>query len=55
MGSTKKGLNKTLHLLLINLLLVFLGIGLVIPLIPTLKYEMNLNGQIMGYLVFFIN
>jgi hypothetical protein len=51
----KKGLNKTLYLLLVNLLIVFLGIGHVNSVMPTLKHEMNINGQIMGNLVFFIN
>ncbi len=55
MRSKKKGLNKTLYLLLVNLLILFLGIGLVNSVMPTLKHEMNINGQIMGYIVFFIN
>jgi hypothetical protein len=39
------GLNKTLYLLLVNLLIVFLGIGLVNPVMPTLKHEMNINAK----------
>ncbi|MBE9388403.1 MFS transporter [Vagococcus salmoninarum] len=34
-----------------NLFVVFLGIGLVIPVMPTFMHKMNLSGQTMGYLV----
>ena len=37
--------------MLINLFIVFLGIGLVIPVMPTLMREMHLEGSTMGYLV----
>ncbi|PUB10119.1 DHA1 family multidrug resistance protein-like MFS transporter [Paenisporosarcina sp. OV554] len=39
-----------LGLLLFNLFIAFLGIGLVIPVLPTLMNEMNLTGTIVGYL-----
>lgn len=45
---------QTMRMLLIviaNLFVVFLGIGLVIPVMPTFMHEMNLSGQTMGYLV----
>ena len=41
----------TLSILLGNLFLAFLGISLVIPVMPTLMHELNINGTIMGYLV----
>ncbi|GGA34763.1 tetracycline resistance MFS efflux pump [Psychrobacillus lasiicapitis] len=47
----KSSLNKTIYLVLINLFIVFLGIGLVIPVMPTLMREMHLEGSTMGYLV----
>lgn len=34
-----------------NLFVVFLGIGLVIPVMPTFMHKMNLSGQTRGYLV----
>lgn len=45
---------QTMNMLLIviaNLFVVFLGIGLVIPVMPTFMHEMDLSGQTMGYLV----
>ncbi|WP_314061600.1 MFS transporter [uncultured Vagococcus sp.] len=45
---------QTMSMLLIviaNLFVVFLGIGLVIPVMPTFMREMGLSGQTMGYLV----
>lgn len=48
MKSDKK---KALYLVLTNLLVVFLGIGLVIPVLPTLMREMHLSGATMGYLI----
>lgn len=45
---------QTMRMLLIviaNLFVVFLGIGLVIPVMPTFMHEMALSGQTMGYLV----
>ncbi|REB05582.1 MFS transporter [Sporosarcina sp. BI001-red] len=43
----------TLWLLLTNLLIAFLGIGLVIPVMPTLMNELHLSGKTVGYLVAF--
>lgn len=43
----------TLWLLLTNLLIAFLGIGLVIPVMPTLMNELHLTGKVVGYLVAF--
>lgn len=40
----------TLRLLLLNLFIAFLGIGLVIPVLPTLMNEMGINGKTVGYL-----
>ncbi|MEK4630203.1 MFS transporter [Solibacillus sp. FSL R7-0682] len=40
----------TLGLLLLNLFIAFLGIGLVIPVLPTLMNELGLTGKIVGYL-----
>lgn len=47
----KSSLNKTVYLVLVNLFVVFLGIGLIIPVMPTLMREMHLEGTTMGYLV----
>ena len=41
----------TLSILLANLFLAFLGISLVIPVMPTLMHELHISGSIMGYLV----
>lgn len=41
----------TLTLLLINLFIAFLGISLVIPVMPTLMNELNISGTTVGYLV----
>lgn len=49
--SGTKNQNKVLFLLLSNLFIAFLGIGLVIPVMPTLMRELGLDGTIMGYLV----
>lgn len=43
--------NFTLALLLLNLFIAFLGIGLVIPVTPTIMNELNLSGSVVGYLV----
>ncbi|MBD3109149.1 MFS transporter [Bacillus sp. AGMB 02131] len=43
--------NVTLALLLMNLFIAFLGIGLVIPVIPTIMNELNLSGSVVGYMV----
>ena len=47
----KKNQKVTLVILLGNLFIAFLGIGLVIPVMPTLMNELNIGGSIMGYLV----
>lgn len=46
-----KNRNKMLYLAILNLFLVFLGVGLVIPVMPTLKEAMNLSGATMGMLI----
>lgn len=43
--------NYTLALLLMNLFIAFLGIGLVIPVTPTIMNELNLSGSVVGYMV----
>lgn len=40
----------TLALLLMNLFIAFLGIGLVIPVLPTIMNELNISGTSIGYL-----
>ncbi|ATP38772.1 MFS transporter [Solibacillus sp. R5-41] len=40
----------TLGLLLMNLFIAFIGIGLIIPVLPTLMNELQLSGQVIGYL-----
>ncbi|MGI8386359.1 multidrug efflux MFS transporter NorA [Robertmurraya sp. P23] len=40
----------TLGLLLLNLFIAFLGIGLVIPVLPTLMNELGITGTTVGYL-----
>lgn len=47
----QKNIKVTLSILLGNLFLAFLGIGLVIPVMPTLMHELSISGTIMGYLV----
>src|SRR5699024_8227275 len=41
----------SLILLLTNLFIAFLGIGLVIPVLPTIMNELGLSGKMVGYLV----
>ncbi|MFS0661254.1 MFS transporter [Niallia alba] len=43
--------NITLSILLINLFIAFLGIGLVIPVTPSIMNELNLSGAVVGYMV----
>jgi MFS transporter, DHA1 family, multidrug resistance protein len=43
--------NLTLTILLMNLFIAFLGIGLVIPVTPTIMNELNLSGAVVGYMV----
>ena len=45
-----KSYKVTLGLLLLNLFIAFLGIGLVIPVLPTLMNELGINGTTVGYL-----
>ncbi|EKN69972.1 multidrug efflux MFS transporter NorA [Schinkia azotoformans] len=45
-----KSYKITLGLLLMNLFIAFLGIGLVIPVLPTLMNELSINGKTIGYL-----
>ncbi|ALC91753.1 multidrug MFS transporter [Bacillus sp. FJAT-18017] len=40
----------TLGLLLLNLFIAFLGIGLIIPVMPTLMNELGITGTTIGYL-----
>ncbi|EKN69340.1 multidrug resistance protein B [Neobacillus bataviensis LMG 21833] len=40
----------TLWLLLMNLFIAFLGIGLIIPVLPTLMNELGITGTTIGYL-----
>ncbi|AST91248.1 MULTISPECIES: multidrug efflux MFS transporter NorA [Sutcliffiella] len=45
-----KSYKVTLGLLLLNLFIAFLGIGLVIPVLPTLMRELGVTGTTVGYL-----
>lgn len=38
-------------MLLLNIFIVFLGIGLIVPIMPTFINEMHLTGSIMGYMM----
>ena len=40
-----------LSTLLLNLFIAFLGIGLVIPVTPTIMNELNISGTVVGYMV----
>ncbi|MFD2117861.1 MFS transporter [Paenibacillus yanchengensis] len=40
-----------LIILLSNIFIIFLGVGLIIPIMPSFKDEMHLSGTTMGYLV----
>ncbi|MEK4252437.1 multidrug efflux MFS transporter NorA [Paenibacillus sp. FSL W7-1287] len=42
--------NSTLAILLGNLFIAFLGIGLVIPILPTIMNELNISGKVVGNL-----
>lgn len=50
-GGGELSKNMSLALLLTNLFIAFLGIGLVIPVLPTIMNELNLSGKMVGYLV----
>ncbi|WP_107838349.1 multidrug efflux MFS transporter NorA [Metasolibacillus meyeri] len=41
----------TLSILLVNLFIAFLGIGLVIPVLPTIMNELNISGSVVGYMI----
>ena len=43
--------NIMLAIVLINEFIVFLGIGLVIPVTPTIMNELNISGSVVGYMV----
>ncbi|MBW8351861.1 MFS transporter [Bacillus sp. IITD106] len=43
--------NKVLAIVLMNLFIAFLGIGLVIPVIPTIMNELHLSGSVVGYMM----
>ena len=43
--------NMTLTILLTNIFIAFLGIGLVIPVLPTIMNELHLSGAMVGNLV----
>ncbi|GGB40625.1 multidrug resistance protein 1 [Lentibacillus populi] len=47
----EKKQTMALVIVLINLFLAFLGISLVIPVVPTIMNELHLSGSIVGYLV----
>ncbi|TCJ03817.1 multidrug efflux MFS transporter NorA [Cytobacillus praedii] len=46
-----KNQNTILAILLMNLFIAFLGIGLVIPVLPTIMNELHLSGSVVGYMV----
>ncbi|MGI2326929.1 MFS transporter [Planococcus sp. YIM B11945] len=46
-----KSYKLVLSTLLINLFIAFLGIGLVIPVTPTIMNELNISGTVVGYMV----
>ncbi|MBS4219962.1 multidrug efflux MFS transporter NorA [Bacillus sp. FJAT-49711] len=43
--------NRSLAVVLMNLFIAFLGIGLVIPVIPTIMNELDLSGSVVGNMV----
>lgn len=46
-----KNQNGVLAILLMNLFIAFLGIGLVIPVLPTIMNELGITGAVVGYMV----
>lgn len=52
-GNVMKMIQKkfALWILLFNIFLNFLGISLVIPVMPTIMNELHISGQVIGYLV----
>ncbi|KMT21906.1 MFS transporter [Clostridium cylindrosporum] len=51
MQKTIKEQRMELLILLSNIFIVFLGVGLVIPVMPAFMNSMNLSGKTMGYLI----
>lgn len=49
--STLKNQKMVLIILLSNVFIAFLGIGLIIPIMPSFINEMHLSGKTMGYLI----
>lgn len=49
--NTVRSKNIALVILLSNIFIAFLGIGLIIPIMPSFMNEMNLSGTTMGYMV----
>ncbi|MDY0395781.1 hypothetical protein RWE15_16860 [Virgibacillus halophilus] len=47
----EKKQTMALVIVLSNLFLAFLGISLVIPVVPTIMDELHLSGSVVGYLV----
>lgn len=47
----KQSAGITLFILLGNLFIAFLGIGLVIPVLPTIMNELEISGSVVGYMV----
>lgn len=43
--------NMMLAIVLTNLFIVFLGIGLVVPVTPSIMNELNISGSVVGYMV----
>lgn len=50
-GKGMKRNNLALAILLMNLLIAFLGIGLVIPVTPAIMNELNISGTVVGYMI----
>ncbi|KAF1299251.1 multidrug MFS transporter [Enterococcus sp. JM4C] len=49
--NNKNNKNTMMYLAISNLFLVFLGVGLVIPVIPQLKEQMHFSGATMGMMI----
>src|SRR5699024_1756945 len=43
--------NMMIWMLLTNIFIAFLGIGLVIPVLPTIMNELHISGTVVGYMV----
>ncbi|UTI85577.1 hypothetical protein NIT60_02585 [Mammaliicoccus sciuri] len=44
-------MNNKLNVLYFNIFLMFLGISIVIPVLPTILHDLDLNGSDLGMLV----